>query len=1598
MPCCDRLCMLIWKQWLIEKRNPAKPISEISLPVIISVGILVINTFYITTSQQDAVFRPYKTGIGERQFSNQTELIYCPSNKQLAKLILTTTNMLGITNVKSFRDEEAMQIYVDDEVVQERLFAAIQFNGMTHHDDSLPSRLNVSLRFPEFNVAKGYNTSWMTNFLYPSVADIRYGLRDPDDNVGPFPYYQKKGFLIVQEALSLAFIDAHKQLNTPPNIFMQRQPRPSWKKLEIFGSHKTLNNVVVFMFLSFVFPFIGVIKLVAHEKEVHVKQALETAGVPSWMLWVSYFIRSLILFLFCFIILLLALNLPRGHSLIAFSDNLLILTFFFCFSSASITLAFLVSVLHSSTVQAATLGAILWFISFVPFYQVRREFFGGVIAYMFAPLAFFPGFDIIFAFELTKEGVLWTNLWKYPTPKHRFCFAHMLLSLSGCAIFYLLLTLYIEAGFPCVGTCGKKCALWRKCMRHRVQNENVRYVEDVIQEQPPSNLPLAVKIINLRKVYSKGFTALANLSLDLYENQITVLLGPNGAGKTTTANIIAGIIKPTDGTIKIYKSHVRELLGEDQTYLGYCPQTNILFNELTVEEHIYLFSRIKGYSSVNAIEEADKYISMLHLSDKASTTAYYLTEGLKRRLSIALALCAHSKLVVLDEATAGVDPISKRTIWNMLDAEKKGRSILITTHAMDVAEILGDRIGILSEGVLKCCGSSAYLKKELAGSYRLVIIKRINCKTAKLCRFMQKYISDIKVDSDVGAQLCFMLDKRYASVIEPMLQDLEENQDNLEIQSFRISMPTLEDVFVKTTIGAHTIPFDQVPEISVKFLEGRSLHFNRMFALLLKKVLVYKKSKVLILMHIVFVLVLMIIGELSVYKGQIFDMPPLEISLKSYSQPFMLVYGESIYKKPYIQIVKSANGTIIDTKDVATTIFEHMKKDGLQVLHNYHGGVSFLENDSIIAWYNSFPYHSAPLALHLVLNAIVHQHLSSDYSIEIINHPLSLTKLQKTLRMDASVYDAMQYLLAVFSSMFIIFVIREANTKTMQQQFMCGINPQMYWLMSFFVDIMIYMVIVVLVLIIIVCLPSSSINNLLNLGRLFIILMCYGSASISLCYLIQRWFGTSSAGYAAKILIGVLGIMIGSLLRHLDKIMAVPKWLFCIFYISPAFCLSCALAALKRFQDIEKACVMLFDSCIKYADKENCTNLVSEILQEDRVICDRSYFTMTHYGFLIYLIALLCFAVLFIIANIVLDSTLFASSLHRFYKKKFRQIVDEEEDVMKEREWIRAATTKEIGERTVIIKDVYKTYKRSIALNRMSFTISPYECFGLIGAHGAGKTTILNIVSGSTYAFSGEVLIAGMSLNKNLRKIRTLTAYCPEKEGLFVSLTGEQNLIIYGLIRGVPYKKTRKVAKMIAQKLDFWRHLHKEVKHYSGGNKRKLSVAIALLGNAKIIFLDVPALGMDVGTLKHLWAAIYNERENGRTILLSSHCMEECEAVCSRVGMLVKGKMVCIGTIERLANKFAKGCILTIRCKRLKVNEDETEEQQERLMKFIKEKLPTAVLIESFKEVYTFQIERQPSLSWTKVFSIIDKNKTFLGIEGFTLAQSSLEQVFLSVS
>uniref|UniRef100_A0A8C9A2N9 ABC transporter domain-containing protein n=1 Tax=Prolemur simus TaxID=1328070 RepID=A0A8C9A2N9_PROSS len=156
-------------------------------------------------------------------------------------------------------------------------------------------------------------------------------------------------------------------------------------------------------------------------------------------------------------------------------------------------------------------------------------------------------------------------------------------------------------------------------------------------------------------------------------------------------------------------------------FLGICPQQDLLFSYLTVAEHLHFYSVVKGVHEKTRAEETDNMLSAFNLLEKRNVMSKALSGGMKRKLSIIISLLGDSKVVILDEPTSGMDAASRRVTWDLLQKYKQDRAILLTTHHMDEADILGDRIAIMVKGSLKCCGSSIFLKKIYGLSPLLVL-------------------------------------------------------------------------------------------------------------------------------------------------------------------------------------------------------------------------------------------------------------------------------------------------------------------------------------------------------------------------------------------------------------------------------------------------------------------------------------------------------------------------------------------------------------------------------------------------------------------------------------------------------------------------------------------------------------------------------------------------------------------------------------------------------------------------------------------------------------------------------------------------------------
>jgi len=203
------------------------------------------------------------------------------------------------------------------------------------------------------------------------------------------------------------------------------------------------------------------------------------------------------------------------------------------------------------------------------------------------------------------------------------------------------------------------------------------------------------------------------------------------------------------------------------------------------------------------------------------------------------------------------------------------------------------------------------------------------------------------------------------------------------------------------------------------------------------------------------------------------------------------------------------------------------------------------------------------------------------------------------------------------------------------------------------------------------------------------------------------------------------------------------------------------------------------------------------------------------------------------------------------------------------------------------------------------------ECFGFLGNNGAGKTSVLAMLSGDRIPSAGGAYLKGIDMISQQQRVRHLIGYCPQQDALFELLTGREHLELYARIKGIQQDKLAGFVDEMLDKLNLRPWANEISSSYSGGNKRKLSVGIALIGNPPIVFLDEPSTGMDPASRRSMWDLI-QATMTGRSVILTTHSMEECEALCSRIGIMVSGRLRCLGSAQHLKNKFGRGYQLDV--------------------------------------------------------------------------------------
>ncbi|KAG0362515.1 ATP-binding cassette sub- A member 2 [Podila minutissima] len=353
----------------------------------------------------------------------------------------------------------------------------------------------------------------------------------------------------------------------------------------------------------------------------------------------------------------------------------------------------------------------------------------------------------------------------------------------------------------------------------------------------------------------------AGLDLEVHRNEILGFLGHNGAGKTTSLSIIMGMVKPTTGTVIVngnllpgsegvtHRDLDMRTLGEVQKQMGVCPQHDVLFETLTAWETVQLYAAIKGVKVTGRKfgsskgDHSDKqlldgYLEHLledvYLKEKKHERVSTFSGGMKRKLSVALAFLGDPKVVLLDEPTTGMDVFTRKQVWQLMQDSKAGRAILLTTHSMEEADALGDRIAILSHGHLQTLGSSLFLKNRFGLGYRLSLEKRrvmladqhkqavhvgddevVLFDEVRTTTLVQQYFPDATIEVNTATDITYVLPttgsveqlqgrsaQEYIQDRKAVLStlfahlDMEIKANHLGVKSVGLALTTLEEVFV----------------------------------------------------------------------------------------------------------------------------------------------------------------------------------------------------------------------------------------------------------------------------------------------------------------------------------------------------------------------------------------------------------------------------------------------------------------------------------------------------------------------------------------------------------------------------------------------------------------------------------------------------------------------------------------------------------------------------------------------------------------------------------------------------------------------------------
>ncbi|KAL9264205.1 ABC transporter A family member 1-like protein [Drosera capensis] len=1668
-----QLVAMLRKNWLLKIRHPYVTCAEIFLPTIVMLMLMGVRM------RVDTQIHPAQPYIRKDMLVEVGSGDVSPTFGQILELLLAkgeylalapdteeTTRMINIMSLqfpllknvtKIYKDEAELETYIRSDSYgscnQVESCSNPMIKGAVVFHEQGPQVYDYSIRLNHSWAFSGFpDVKTIMDVNGPYLNDLELGV-----NTVPIMQYSFSGFLTLQQVLDsfIIFLEQLLEMND-----LDRRADATKSPSSISLSHLKLPSMQFIPSTIRIAPF-PTREYTDDEFQSIVKTVMGVLYLLGFLYPISRLISYSVLekFAVCSGIITLC----TVDSLFKYSDKSVVFAYFFLFGLSAIMLSFLISTFFTRAKTAVAVGTLSFLGAFFPYYTVNDPavpMIWKVVASMLSPTAFALG-SINFAdYERAHVGLRWSNLWRESSGVN---FLVCLLMMIVDSVLYCGIGFYLDKVLLVEDKPGKSWNLpFSKLKKagddeyhsihskvdNKVQIGKLNHcrpeIEAISLDMKQQEIDgRCLQIRNLHKVYSSKrgkCCAVNSLQLTLYENQILALLGHNGAGKSTTISMLVGLLSPTSGDALVFGRNILADMVEIRKELGVCAQNDILFPELTVKEHLEIYAVLKGAKEDILQNSVSEMMEEVGLADKANTVVSALSGGMKRKLSLGIALIGNSKVVILDEPTSGMDPYSMRLTWQLIKRMKKGRIILLTTHSMDEAEVLGDRIAIMANGSLKCCGSSLFLKHHYGVGYTLTLVK--NAPDASLAAdVIYRHIPSASLVSEVGAEMSYKLPLASSASFENMFKEIEGYMKQADpisdinrgdhncfgIESYGISVTTLEEVFLRVAGSnlddadyqlAKTSSDSAVVQASHHYglndksgfkLSGgykniiwgmcmllwRSFVFvfaaiwgliNLVFmhccccpilsrtefwqhtkALLKKRAISAKRDHKTIVFQLVIPAAFLFLGLLFLKLKPHPDEESLTFTTANFNPlltggggggpiPFdlswpiseevaLLVEGgwiqefkPSIYRFPDTEKATedaiAAAGTILGLRLLSMSEFlmsslneSYQARYGAIVMDNQHGDGSV----GYTVLHNSSCQHAAPTYINL-LNAAILRLASSggNKTIQTRNHPLPMTKSQHLQRHDLDAFSAAIIINVAFSfipASFAVPLVKEREVKAKHQQLIRldqFIGSDSFW-------------------------PTV------------IMFIEYGLAIASSTYCLTFFFSDHTMAQNVVLLAhfftGLVLMVISFIMGLVQTTKSLNSLLKNFFRLSPGFCFADGLASLALLRQgmKSKSSNGVFDwnvtgASICYLGAEGIIYFLLTLGIEFLPPFNLSAWTIGHRWRNI--------------RNLWPKNS--SDSLEPLLESSSDVLpldIDEDMDVKTERNRVLSGATDNAIIYLQNLRKIYPGGKHQdpkVAVHNLTFAVEEGECFGFLGTNGAGKTTTLSMLSGETYPTDGTAFVFGKNIRSNPKAARKHIGYCPQFDALLEHLTVREHLELYAKIKGVPDYRIQEVVMEKIVEFDLLNYANKLSYTLSGGNKRKLSVAIAMIGDPPIVVLDEPStgtqlmflcffavlnfllnrihdhpsslatflqgdsdafirthlcLGMDPIAKRFMWEVISHlSTRRGRTaVILTTHSMNEAQALCTRIGIMVGGRLRCIGSPQHLKTRFGNHLELEVK-------------------------------------------------------------------------------------